>query len=330
MHIAHPFVWITLSVLACDGCTSCTGCQPQLPADVNNTDNAQPANEPDNTDDTGADTGDSGFEPPPCPIMEIEPNDSYAEGQLVVLEKWICGDFYKEFDLDNYGFVYPEEDGWLKLWARGQDIGSLSDLLITVNQDLNTAVSFAQMDSTDPLMIIPVTNADVIFATLQDQYGGYGENNFYEFLISQVKAPVEWNTEEQDDFGSNNSPAGANPIEDGTRLFGRTATNTDTDWYKFSTQAGVSTTIELSITAFQEGSPLDAIIYLYPEGAFSSSSTPYVAVRNNGTDVANNLDPILRYTTSQGGEWAVLIKNNASGGSDFHWYVLDVSITEAE
>ena len=41
-------------------------------------------------------------EAPPCPIMEIEPNDNYDEAQVVFLEKWICGDYDKEFDLDNY------------------------------------------------------------------------------------------------------------------------------------------------------------------------------------------------------------------------------------
>ena len=314
-------------LLACNGCASC---QPELPnPDSTDTQDSDTQDVNDSGSDTGEDTGDTGFVPPPCPIMELEPNDSYTTAQLVLLEKWICGDFNKEFDLDNYGFQFPAEEGWLKIWGRGQSVGSLSDLLITLDQGTNTAISFAQAGSTDPFLLIPVTNEDVLYATMQDQYGEFGEDNFYEMLISEVKPPVEWNDEESDSFGENNSPAGAHLLQDGSRVFGRTATNTDTDWYRISVPEGQSVQITISIEAFQYGSPIDPIIYLYPEAAFTDSSTAYVAVRNNGS-TSGNLDPTLRYTLSEGGEWALLLKNNTSGGSDFHWYVMDVQINQVE
>ena len=82
---------------------------------------------------------------------------------------------------------------------------ALSDILITLDQGSNTAVSFAQIGTTDPMMIVPVTNEDILYTTIYDQYGGYGENNYYEMIISQVKPPVEWNRIEDDDIGNNNT-----------------------------------------------------------------------------------------------------------------------------
>ena len=70
------------------GCIGCQSCQPQI--DV--PDNTDPETEPSNEDTDTAentDTADTALEPPPCPIMEIEPNDNYDEAQVVMLEKWI-------------------------------------------------------------------------------------------------------------------------------------------------------------------------------------------------------------------------------------------------
>jgi hypothetical protein len=306
-------------------CTGCLSCQPSIPS--TNVDSLSDTNQ-DTAEDTAEDTADTGGIEAPCPIMEIEPNNNYDEAQFVILENWICGDANEEFDLDNYGFTFPEEDGWIKVWGRGQDIGSTADLILTLDQDINTAISVAQIGTTDPLIIAPVTNEDALYATIYDQYGGVGDQNFYELMISQVKAPVEYNQVEDDEFGENNGPAGAIEVSNGTRIFGQTSTNSDTDWYRISIPEGQTTNLVLSIEAFAYGSPLDSIIYLYPPEVFESSETPYTAVRNNAYGSATNLDPTLRHTVDNGGEWAVLVKSNLTGGSDFHWYVLDIQLEE--
>jgi len=257
--------------------------------------------------------------------MDEEPNNNNEDAQQVPLEEWICGEFNESNDFDVFLFNFPEE-GWLKVWGRGADIGSLSDLILTVDKGSDVAISAAQFNSTDPLMIIPVDEAGPIYAMMQEQYGGTGDENFYELLISQVKSPVEYNQIEEDDFNANNSPSGANPVEDGSRVFGRTSDNYDTDWYRISLPEGEQVTLNISIEAFMEGSPIDPIIYLYPAEAFESSAANYVAIRNNSLEDANNLDPEINYTTDEGGEWAILVENNGSGGSDFHWYVMDISV----
>ena len=235
-----------------------------------------------------------------------------------------------KFDLDNYGFQFPEDEGWLKLWGRAQTVGSLSDILITLDQGSNTAVSFAQIGTTDPMMVVPVTNNDVLYTTIYDQYGGYGDNNFYELLISQVKPPVEWNRLENDDIGNNNAPAGAEEVAHGDSIFGTASTNFDTDWFKFTVAEGESIQVTIELTAFAEGSPMDPIVYLYDDRIFTDSDAPYRAVRNNQAGDNINLDPVLRYTVTQAGDWGILIKNNGPGGSDFHWYVVDISLEATE
>lgn len=326
MQFGDHFIMILLSLaLACNGCTSCT---PSLPNTNNNV--SEPTNEPSEEQDSG-DTGDTDEEEiPPCPIMEIEPNNNYDEAQYVLMENWICGDANDAFDLDNYGFTFPEEEGWIKLWGRGQDIGSTADLLLTLDQGTNTAVSVSQVGTTDPMIIAPVTNEDVLYATIYDQYGGIGDQNFYELLISQVKPPLEYNQVENDEYGENNSPAGAIEVTNGTRIFGQTSTNTDTDWYRITLPEGERTRLTLTIEAFIHGSPLDPIIYLYPAEAFETSAVDHVVVRNNFPGNVNNLDPQLTYTTDHGGDWAILVKSNVTGGSDFHWYVLDVLVENVD
>lgn len=307
------------------GCIGCQSCQPQIDVPDNPDNQPEPSTENVDTAET-TDTGDTALEPPPCPIMEVEPNDNYDEAQLVFLEKWICGEYDKEFDLDNFGFQFPEDEGWLKVWGRAQSVGSLSDILITLDQGSNTAVSFAQAGTTDPMLIVPVTNEEALYATIYDQYGGYGENNFYEMMISQIKPPVEWNRNETDALGENNSPAGAETVEDGEIIFGTSSTNYDTDWFRFTVNEGETVQVTLELTAFSEGSPMDPIVYLYDDRIFTDSDAPYRAVRNNRSGEAGNLDPLLRYSISAAGDWAILVKNNGPGGSDFHWYIMDVSL----
>ena len=216
------------------------------------------------------------------------------------------------------------------MWGRAQSVGSLSDILITLDQGSNTAVSFAQIGTTDPMMVVPVTNEEVLYTTIYDQYGGYGDNSFYEMIISQVKPPIEWNRIENDDIGNNNSPAGAEEVTDGDRIFGTASTNFDTDWFTFTVAEGESIQVTVELTAFAEGSPMDPIVYLYDDRIFTDSDAPYRAVRNNQSGDNINLDPILRYTVSQAGDWGILVKNNGPGGSDFHWYVVDISLEAAE
>ena len=128
-----------------------------------------------NTDSGESDSGDTAVDtapPPPCPLMEEEPNGDFDTAQIVQMEKWICGTFDEASDsaadLDVFSFTTSEE-GWVKMWARGQDIGSSADLMLTIKIGNETALSTFSMGSFDPVLTIPVEEGVTVFAAIQDQ-----------------------------------------------------------------------------------------------------------------------------------------------------------------
>ncbi len=301
------------------GCSACISCQPTLPLDDNTDDTQEPS--PENSD-TGEDTSaDTAWDPPPCPVMEVEPNGTYDDAQWVPMEQWVCGSFDSPTDLDVFDFDFPQE-GWLKVWVRAQDLGSSADTLVSIKSGSQTALSTFYLESTDPVMIVPVKEGGTIQAAIQEQYNGYGENQFWEALFSETKPPVEYNVLETSI--SNNAIYDGQTVEDGDRVLGIIDSNFDRDWYLVELGEGVHT-MTFSIEANALGSPLDAMLYLYPPETFDDLDTDYVKYRNHGLN-PNSTDPYLTYTTSKAGVWGVQVKPYNSSGSDFYWYLLDVTV----
>ena len=307
-----------LSLLfACSACVSCV----ELPLDKS--EEQQPSNEPAEDSpplDTADDTAEN-FDPPPCPVMEIEPNGTYDDAQYIPMETWFCGEFSEPVDLDVFEFDFPEE-GWLKVWIRAQDLGSTADTLVSIKNGSNTALSTFYGESTDPVLIVPVKEGMTISAAIQEQYNGFGENHFWEALFTQVKPPIEYNMTETD--ASNNGMADGQYVESEDRVFGIIENNYDRDWYLLELPEGTHK-MTLSIEANQFGSPIDAMIYLYPPEALIDPETSYTKYRNHGLN-PNSTDPYLTYTTDKAGTWGIQIKTFNNSGSDFYWYVLDVQV----
>lgn len=311
---------LSILLLSCSACTSCAS----LPIDNNN------ESDSDENEDTGKDTADTARDtapPPPCPVMEEEDNGDYDNAMEIPMETWVCGTFGAQSDLDVYLFSIPQ-DGWLKLWVRGQDLGSNSDLLVSMTIDDETALSTVSYGSTDPLMVVPIDAAADVFAVVQEQYNGHGENHFYEALFSEVKPPVEYNAVEDETEVDNNGYTRGTPIEDGDRILARINTNLDRDWYKLTIPPGLHA-IEVKIDAFMYGSPLDSMIYLFPPEP--ADEDDYLRVRNNSDP--NNLDPTLSYTLDGGDSGATYnlqVKSFAGTGSHYYWYVMDVAVDAVE
>ena len=313
-----------LSLLfACSACVSCI----EIPLDQENEDQ-QPSDEPIDSaepEDTAEDTAEN-FDPPPCPVMELEPNGTYEEAQYVPMETWFCGEFTEQADLEVFDFDFPDE-GWLKVWIRAQDLGSTADTLVSIKSGSQTALSTFYGESTDPVLIVPVKEGTTISAAIQEQYNGFGDNHFWEALFSQVKPPVEYNATEVDDF--NDGMASGQYVETGDRVLGIIDSNYDRDWFLIELGEG-DHDLTFSIEANQLGSPIDAMIYLYPPEALEDADTNHVKYRNHGLS-ANSTDPYLTYSTNQAGVWGVMIKTYNGSGSDFYWYVLDIDVeTEIE
>lgn len=283
--------------------------------DENPEDSAEDSAEEDSAEDTGP--------APPCPLMEEEPNGSYDEAQSVGMETWVCGTFEELTDLDVFAFNFPEE-GWLQVWVRAQDLGSSADLMVSLKSGSQTALSTFNGESTDPLLIVPVNEAKNFYVAIQEQFNSHGENHFWEALFSQIKAPINYNLTEDESEERNDGFAAGVPVEDGTRIMGIMDSNFDRDWYTIDLPEG-SHEITLAIDAHAYGSPIDLEIYLYPPEALEDSTENYVVYRNNGLN-PNSLDPYLTHTVDRGGTWGVLLKTYNSTGSEFYWYVLDVTV----
>jgi hypothetical protein len=312
------------------GCGGCVSCQPSIPLDDNSdTDQDQNTGDDSAASDSGGDTATDTGPPPPCPVMELEPNGSYDASQPVPMEQWVCGAFEAQedvaADLDVYSFTFPEE-GWLKGWVRGQGVGSSADLMLTFKVGSETGLSTFHLESTDPLLVVPVGGQESVYAAVQEQFNNYGENQFYEALFSQVKAPVEYNAVEDESEEDNNGMSRGTPVEDGDRIMGVINSNFDRDWFVLELPEGKST-IELNFDANTFGSPVDLIVYLYPPETLDDPETSYVKVRNTGSN-ANSYDPKLTYTVQEGGTWGILVKSFTDTGSDLYWYVMDVSVEE--
>jgi len=305
--------------LACSACISCV----EIPLDQE-TQEQQPSDEPIDTSET-EDTGEENFDPPPCPVMELEPNGTFEEAQYIPMETWFCGDFHETADLDVFEFDFPEE-GWLKVWVRAQDLGSTADVLVSITHGSDTALSTFFGESTDPVLVVPVKEGMTISAAVQEQYNGFGDNHFWETMFSQIKVPVEYNLLEIDE--NNNGMVNGQAIASGDRVLGIIDSNYDRDWYHLELPEGTHD-ITLSIEANQHGSPIDAMIYLYPPEVLEDPDVGYVKYRNHGLN-PNSTDPYLTYTADRGGVWGVQIKTFNSSGSDFYWYLLNVDVDSAE
>ena len=292
-------------------------CSPALPnGDDNNSSQTPPAEET-----AAVDTG----PPPPCAQPEIEPNNSYSDANEILMELWACGKLESSTDSEFLDFDTPY-DGWVKLRVEAASIGSSADmrLLFGDNSADYSALNLSQRNSTDPLLVVPVPGETTWHALLSDQYGGHGDEYFWEFHASMVKEPTDWDLEETED---NDAREDGMLLENGERVFGQLESGSDQDWYWVEVPE-VGMPIILAIEAQEHGSPLHAEMSLYkPDG------TRVRRTSSGGT--AYDQDPYIDYTSTEAGTWSILVQVDSNdlsagvGGSLFYWYVLDASLGEA-
>ena len=277
-------------------CVGCSACQPQINPPNNNDNTATDSGQQDSGDTADQETGDP-TNNLRCPQVEEEPNDNYEQAKDIELEQWLCGDFEKLIDVDNYRLTIAE-DGWLKIWGRAASIGSTTDLMVTIKEGYDIAPYTDSYGSTDPQMIVPVTAGGEYFASMQDQYNGYSDTHLYEVMFSIAKPPVEYNSlegENADNIGLNNAPENAITVEDGDVLFGQINDNYDRDCSHYAARRSVCNTDghgyrfhgRLSAGSNHLSVPTTALT----DPDFDIDD--YTSVRNNGYGDPNNLDPTL-------------------------------------
>lgn len=288
------------------------------------------------TDDGGSavdsgtvDTGPVDTGPPlPCDLPETEPNSPYSSAMELPMEVWACGSFDDSSDSAEILFFENDEPGWIRVWARAFEIGSLADITLTLSSSDGPygASKLSNPDSTDVTMVFPVDDEYGFYVTLAENYGRYGESYRWELMASEVKAPVEYTTQETE---SNDTMATANPIAHGDRIFARMDSTIDIDWFALTLPEGRSD-VSLDIEAWYHGSPADTRVELYkPDGSY------FAADSYNNESGAYDLDPWMQVSPTEGGTWYVKVFPEASsegggsaGGGEAFWYVMDVQVTQ--
>lgn len=322
-----------------DSCVSCSAPEPGLPGG-----NAGATEEPDPVDSGDSNTGNP--PPPPCDFPEEEPNDWPDEADEIETELWSCGVLApdagsegSESATDFVAFTVPET-GWLSMWARGEDIGSYANLQMNVTLNRTSSANFVgtvqhSPGTSDPRVTIPVEAGDVVDVAMSAENFAGTDQQLWEFLPTILKEPpVYWNTTEDEDNadpGSNDANADASQLLlTGDSVYGLLAQGDDADVYLFDVPEGGGT-IEVDVEAYDAGSPIDAKLFLLRDDpdAEPEAANPFIQVRSNDNGRAADLapDPRIVHDTDIDGRWRVRVTNVGTFASDYHWYVLHVTVT---
>ncbi|MCB9777114.1 MAG: hypothetical protein H6742_00955 [Alphaproteobacteria bacterium] len=314
---------LLLLLVACNG----QACVPVPPIDDPTDDDGSSGDSGQTSEDTG-DTGpvDTG-PPPPCDQPEVEPNNPYTQATELQLEKWACGTFSDEDDIaEIYTFENPEA-GWLRVWARAFEIGSVADITVSLSSSDGPygASRLSNPDSTDAELVFPVDDDYEFYVTLSEQYTRYGVGYRWELMASMVKPPTEWDVEEGDTT-TNDTMSGAQMLENHQRVLGIMDSTIDLDWYAIELP-DERVDITIDIDAWYLGSPADVRVELYkPDGTYFRGDS------YSNESGYSDLDPYLTASPNAGGAWGIKILpevdgngNSEGGGGAAFWYVVDVS-----
>jgi len=203
--------------------------------------------------DTWAPTGDTGA-PPPCAAPEVEPNDSSGEATVLPFERTGCGQLVAG-DRDVFAFEVVDA-GWVALEVERAS-GSVADLEVAI--DGPDGLRIDKMDdseSTDVTLRFQAALGDHV-AIVSEQNGQGGERFTYEVLVSEAKAPVEWDRTESE---PNNTGDQAELVSDAqVAIYGTLDGNAelaDRDWFELSIPGGEHA-LHIDVEAFAHGSAGD-------------------------------------------------------------------------
>ncbi|MFT5682616.1 MAG: hypothetical protein ACI8RZ_003538 [Myxococcota bacterium] len=313
--------FILLSMMGCRAFIGCAGDLPVIPDETDPVDTA-----PDETDT--ADTGPFDTGPPPlCEWPEEEPNSTPGQAQELPMETWGCGTLETAGDFDVFRFTL-EQESWVKVWVRGQDLGTSSNLQLTLDDasyDYTTLVT-SSPGSLDPVLLFPAEAANTFYVTIADQFYGYGEDYIWQIIASESKAPVLWNGSEEE---PNDGIQDGQFIESGARIFGLIDAGSDADWFLMELPDGVESVVTARIEAWNYGSPINARILLY------DNSESYITSANIGA-TSYDLDPVLTYTfdgvtKEESNVWGIKVEpRDGTGGGLAYWYVLELTVETAD
>ena len=311
-------------ILGCNGCASCTPSPP-----VNENDDSRPLDTSEDSGDTDSgDTEDTG-PPPPCTQPEVEPNNFPSEYQSIEMEKWACGTLHQG-DFDYFGFEMPEP-GWIKVDVDAATLGSAAAPILRLYSDEVHGIDLGlSVDSTDPIAIFPVANELDWTASLNDVTSANpGDDYHYKLLATVTKPPVTWT--DMQTTGAEVLPWNANQnvteISEGMVILGHLeedpvwAGKAEEDWFVYRTPPGRKD-IEVHVTAFSEGSPMNPTLKLYDDDE-RLKKIAYVG------DSTYDRDPILEYTSYGDETWYLVVREfRLTAYGHALWYTIEVRVVD--
>jgi hypothetical protein len=292
-------------------------CKPVLPSDSGDDSDEPPP--PDETADTAPDL--------PCPVPEIEPNNSFNEATALAMEHWGCGAYDEPGDFDVWEFDFSG-GGWLGVTVRAEALGSYADaVLVLTAPDGSAADVRAGHETKDPILLFPGVAGSYSALLSERNIQGDAEFYFYDILATLAKPPLSWSIDEQE---SNDSYTTAQEIEDGDTLMAGFESSSDNDWYVIAVPAGKHT-LRIDVDAFQHGSAGDLSLFLYdsnleplPEGCVLYGTCGFYHGEQGW-----ERDPVMQYSSTGDEELYIRADEAADRGGLPFWYRLTVSLEGA-
>lgn len=292
------------------------GCQCGRPALPTATDPPPiPTRPPPPPEDTG--------EEPQCAWVEEEPNDNSDQANTLPMEQQACGQFTGSAgDSDNWAFQVAI-DAWVAIDVEAEQLGSLANPAAVVvapggafsrnNDDVGGDVS----------LLVPLVPGAYNLQIFEQNFSGADDGRwFYDVQVSEQKAPRGW-TDVADE--PNQDASTAMLVADGDAIYGTIEGPTDEDWFRIDIPAGRHN-LTVSAEAFGSGSPLDSLFQLRNEAGVAPACPSNPDCRFDRGETGFEADPWGRYTSEGDETIYVRFRNELSGGSPFHWYVLDIQL----
>jgi hypothetical protein len=314
---------------------SCMSCDPP-PIELDGLDD--PSTEEPPPEDSGEDTF-VAPPPPACDFPEEEPNSTKSDADEIETELWACGVLAPDSDeggtesaTDWLTFTVPES-GWLRTWARGEDIGSYADLQMSFWVDGEAGEVFVgtvkhSPGTMDPRASVPVQAGDQVHVGIVAENFSGTDQQLWEFLATTLKEPpVYWNKLEDVSSSNENVADAFQVIESGDWVFGAIGVGDSVDSYLIEVP-DASTTVHVDIEAYDYGSPLDSRLTLLEPDSSEESGYAVADSNNNGPGADLDPDPEVIVDTVNGGTWVVRVHNAGTFYSPYHWYVMRVTLSD--
>lgn len=305
------------ALLGLMACNSCQGCAPgPSTVDTRSEEDTQ------DTDSGGEDSpGDTDTAPPPpCEFPELEPNNGPDDANPLDMQAWGCGIFDVPYDFDMFE-VTPTQGGWLKVDVDAVELGSPAAPFLFIESESGLAAGAdAGVETTDPLLVVPVPTAEPWVLSVNEGYNSSGEEFEYRLRASVAKPPLEWDATLGET--SKESPM---QLELGERVYGVVDSAQTVHWVEIPVPSDGKTQLKVEVMAHRYGSPLNGRLAVFrpdDNGDLPTYASDYTTEDPSGS----SWDPIMTLASEGEDSWVLSIKvNSGKATGELYWFVFQAT-----